>query len=94
MYRKGEKEKDERTYMQVDGERRENTGARGENEKNCKRGDFKPAPHLQMFGSRSLIKGVDEFISEYCGEVRRCLISGLVICMLMGKMCLFVTIKR
>lgn len=29
MYRK-EREKDERTYMQVDGERGENTGARGE----------------------------------------------------------------
>ena len=58
MYRKEEKEKGERTYMQVDGERRENTGARGENEKNCKRGDFKPTPHLQMFGSHSLTKGV------------------------------------
>ena len=58
MYRKGEKEKDKRIYMQVDGERRENTVARGEKVKNYKRGDFKPAPHLQMFELRSLTKGV------------------------------------
>ena len=58
MYRKGEKEKDERIYMQVDEERRD---ARGEKVKNCKRGDFKPAPHLQMFELHSLTKGVGKW---------------------------------